>query len=165
MPFFSCQQNHFQIPPRRRFCDGSSPGFSLRHEIVRAITQSAQFLKGRNALKEIWLAKLEGAPPHCSTDTWTTPLDWNLSNISHCIFNALQQTIGSGLLCTQCSFFLLFLTLLCSSPCSLTSLERHKQKRWFPQLGSIEYHKKKSLHSIFCYIRFKRNREGKKSVF
>lgn len=77
------------------------------------------------------------APSKCEPHLWTETF------FSYPILNALQQAAGSGLLCTQVMKVMLFFsTLVCSQACSLTSLERHKEKDYFPYWDQLTITKK-----------------------
>lgn len=75
------------------------------------------------------------APSSCEPHLWTQTF------FSYLILNALQQAAGSGLLCTQVMKVMLFFS---TEDCSLLSdlAGKAQEKRLFPLLGSIDYHKK-----------------------
>lgn len=134
------------------FRGGSSPGFSLHHEIVRVGIQSAPLLQRRNRLQEILLVMIESTPPHCSTTVPQlrhTRLTEHQSPHPVCLttsnwLRVVLSTINNN---TQ------FLPGTVSN-CSLTSPGKAQAERdYFPCRGSIEYYKK-SLQCIFYYLGF-----------
>lgn len=102
--YYICQQHDIQFPPGRKI---------LRWIFSRLLSRNCQSENTECAASKEkgYIAGDSIGYDWRRTTMWTTPLDWNLPNISHPMLYALQRAIDSGLCRTPLIIMLLFFFL------------------------------------------------------